>query len=105
MITRNTGMTAAVVILLLGPALAAADCGVARSTFKEGEVMCLSHRAARCGPTGAWTRLPERCGADNVVRRKPMPTQATPDAAAPPADTAKPHTPGATPASATPTGN
>ena len=79
---RKVGLSVAFLGLLLGSVQASADCGVARSSFKEGEVMCLSHHAARCGPMGEWTRLPERCGADNVTRRKPMPTNpAAPDAA------------------------
>jgi hypothetical protein len=83
---RNAGFSAAFLGMLLGSAQTSADCGAARSTFKSGEVMCLTHHAFRCEPTGTWTRLPERCGADNVIRRKPMPTQsAAPDAAQPPA--------------------
>ena len=69
---RNAGFSAACLGMLLGSAQASADCGVAHSRFKEGEVMCLTHHAFRCEPTGTWTRLPERCGADNVIRRKPM---------------------------------
>jgi hypothetical protein len=88
---RNIGLPIAFLGMLLGSVQASADCGAAHSRFKEGEVMCLSHHAARCGPMGAWTRLPERCGADNVVRRKPMPANpAAPDAATQPPGAVKP---------------
>jgi hypothetical protein len=72
---RNTGVPGAVLGLLLVSAQASADCGAARSAFKEGELMCLKHHAFRCGPMGTWTHLPQQCGADNVIRRQPMPTQ------------------------------
>jgi hypothetical protein len=89
MIIRTAAVPAAFLGLLLVSAQASADCGAARTTFKPGEVMCLSHRAFRCDPMGGWTHLPERCDADNVNRRKPMPADPVAPAAAKPSGATK----------------